>query len=75
VFESCRFDEVHALSSNGPHIDKLIGEGKYDEAFEFLKAGIEKNNTLHTYSATYYAGLEFRGQSPKSPNRRRVIHI
>jgi tetratricopeptide (TPR) repeat protein len=49
--------QVEDETFNGPHIDKLIGEGRYDEAFEFLKAGIEKNHTLQTYSATYYAGL------------------
>jgi tetratricopeptide (TPR) repeat protein len=49
--------QIEDETFDGPHIDKLIGEGKYEEAFEFLKAGIEKNNTLQTYSATYYAGL------------------
>jgi tetratricopeptide (TPR) repeat protein len=49
--------QIEDETFDGPDIDKLIGEGRYDEAFEFLKAGIEKNNTLHTYSATYYAGL------------------
>jgi tetratricopeptide (TPR) repeat protein len=40
----------------GPHIDKLIGEGKYKEAQEFIKSGIDKSAILKTYSATYYAG-------------------
>lgn len=46
-------DEIFA----GPHIDILIGAGRYQEAYEFLKNGIEKNNAQKTYSATYYAGL------------------
>ncbi len=41
----------------GPHIDKLIGEGKYPEAYDFLKDGIAKNTAMKTYSATYYAGM------------------
>jgi len=46
-------DELFA----GPHIDKLIGEGKYQDAYEFIKAGIEKNEVTKAYSATFYAGL------------------
>ncbi len=49
--------QIEDETFNGPHIDKLIGEGRYEEAFEFLKAGIQKNETLQTYSATFYAGL------------------
>ncbi len=48
-----REDEIF----NGPHLDKLIGEARYEEAFELIKAGIEKNQALETYSAVYYALL------------------
>lgn len=41
----------------GPHIDKMIGEGKYDEIFDFLKAAIQTSQVTESYSATHYAGL------------------
>jgi hypothetical protein len=40
----------------GSHIEVLIGEGKYKEAMEFIKAGIEKNVVQKVFSAAYYAG-------------------
>jgi tetratricopeptide (TPR) repeat protein len=49
--------QVEDETFNGPHIDKLIGEGRYEEAFEFLKAGIQKREIQQSYSATFYAGL------------------
>ena len=41
----------------GPHAEKLIGEGKYEDAFAYLKNELDKNTALQTYSATVYAGL------------------
>jgi tetratricopeptide (TPR) repeat protein len=49
--------QIEDETFNGPHIDKLIGEGRYEEAFEFLKSGIQKREIEQTYSATFYAGL------------------
>jgi hypothetical protein len=42
---------------DGPHIDMLIGQGKYLEAYDFLKAGVQKNDARQRISATYYAGF------------------
>ncbi len=42
---------------DGPHIDKLIGEGKYQEAYDYIKAGAQKNDAKQRVSATYYAGF------------------
>ncbi len=42
---------------DGPHIDKLIGEGKYQEAYDFIKAGVQKNEAKQLVSATYYTGF------------------
>jgi tetratricopeptide (TPR) repeat protein len=42
---------------SGPHIDKLIGEGKYQEAYEFIAAGVQKSNTEQRISATFYSGF------------------
>jgi len=41
---------------DGPQIDKLIGEGKYQDAYDFIKFGVQKNNAQQRISATYYAG-------------------
>ncbi len=49
--------QIEDETFNGPHIDKLIGEGRYEEAFEFLKAGIQRRDIQQAYSATFYAGL------------------
>jgi tetratricopeptide (TPR) repeat protein len=42
---------------DGPHIDKLIGEGKYQEAYDYLRAGVQKNEAKQRVSSTYYAGF------------------
>jgi tetratricopeptide (TPR) repeat protein len=42
---------------SGPHIDKLIGEGKYQEAYEFIAAGVQKSNAEQRISATFYSGF------------------
>ncbi len=42
---------------SGPHIDKLIGEGRYQEAYDFITAGAQKTNAQQRISATYYAGF------------------
>jgi len=41
----------------GPHIDKLIGEGKYQDAYDFIKSGALKYEAQQRVSATYYAGF------------------
>jgi ATP/maltotriose-dependent transcriptional regulator MalT len=42
---------------SGPHIDKLIGEGRYQEAYDFIAAGVQMSNAQQRVSATYYAGF------------------
>lgn len=56
IFAVRAWGQVEDETFNGPHIDKLIGEGKYEEAFKFIQAGLEKNGILQTYSATFFAG-------------------
>jgi tetratricopeptide (TPR) repeat protein len=41
---------------DGPQIEKLIGEGRYQDAYEFIKSGVQKNEVRQRISATYYAG-------------------